>query len=131
MSSGVREMIADSALWWAAAVTARTVLAAWNHSHASRAYRRARAAWLGVTAVERVRLAAAVAASTGLWHMAGLWVLPAYVAPGLPLIWPITVVACAVVMLIVAEPLTAAWQESSSRRLLRGSDGAVKAGTRS
>lgn len=118
MNDTLQVIGAESRLWRAATWVLRTATAAWGASRVGRAVRSGLAAGMACSPGLRVRFVAAVVAWAGVWHLAGLWVLPSHVVSGLPRIWFMAALAGAIVVFVIAEPLVAAWPESRVAKYL-------------
>lgn len=109
----LRLVAVDSRLWQIGAGAARAGLAAWKDSRTSAMLRRVAAVLEVLRPAERVRAAALVAVWMGLGHLAFLWMVPAYVAPGLPRSWTVAAVLAALIVASLARPLAVAWTDST------------------
>lgn len=103
--------VTNSLLWQAGSAAATIVEASWRSSMIARL----------ITAVAPLRnlrvialiLAVALAISLGVQS-----VVPLYVRPGLPVFWPLLLLALLIVMAAWPSPFERAWQRSLLARLL-------------
>lgn len=115
--SSLRRVAADSRLGRAAAAAADLVARAWRDSLASRGLQQGRREVLSWPVHERVRVAMLVAGFGALGHRTLLYLVPPYVAPGVPPDVFLGLGVLALSMATAAPRLTEAWPHSAIARL--------------
>lgn len=110
------ETAVESRLWLAAGETVRVWSAAWRDSSAVRAGRRAAAVTDDWTAIDRVRYSAIAIATMALGHLGLLALLPAYVAPALPMTFMLVVALLAAIVAAAPNDFVRGWHRSRLRQ---------------
>lgn len=113
----VREAFATSLAGRAVIATRDRVANAWRESAITAALRRGTGTLRQRPADERLRLCAATAAWTALFHLAARTWLPAYATSALPWWWNLAAAAAAVAVAANARTLAMAWPQSRAGRL--------------